>query len=1048
MNVYISHKNFNNNKTRIKKVLFMVFLLFLFFFSCSYHVLAQGVSYDEYKEAYTKIQNLSNEIRMNDGAVGQTLSEAMQAKYGELDRWKALDEKMSDLGRSIETNLPEITRNLAIVRAYDPDFGNPYVTLGRTFDGHLNMAKNKKKELLDMAKAENEKLNKINKMISTIDKELLNASKGLIGATLEGFLPDEISLAGEASVIVLGAYFGPPGIVAAGIAWGAAGTFNSMVNLYYNSKALADQAKVLSDMKQGLLTQKSHLEKNIETLMNGAREMEEIERILERHEKKMNEYKEKINAAINGWNEQSKLAFENKKKKIEEEIKKRLSEKKYGSEHTLCNGSKVTLSPGAYEGEVNNMVSQLESYTRSVEDGGDPDNFYSFIVDWHNKMSDEYKKRYDDYKNKLGAYNQASSACSRSAGKYDEGWWSRYCSCIISSQTAYANSAIELSKISSIYYNVEKVYYYFNDRVRNAIEARTREFFNAWRLWEIKFADANAKIYNAIADVPYYFYDWKSRSENLDNEIKYALDWGGNIVDIRNNLLATSQQLKEIDKKIKEASKRYNEINTERILISNQAQAELTSLMNKWGRLIGYYWSANLSGLYERSEFVPHARDLEKGIAIYSERIKNAFKVDEPQNLIAAKKIDFLGIASIYENKAKELEFYVDWVNTYRHRLAGATTTLNRISFETTKQSFYSAREKDRLKNELAGPPWSSITQEIDKLISKEDFSQLPWARYQSYDGLTLWQKIYAAQQIILSKLEKDALYYIKIRSSGGFQPVPDQIIRPLEEKWKKLRQICERYDNLAKPEREAITKVPEEIEKAAQPVIETYTKMPMPSKRVVAYEHDRFSKAYWWLREYISNKLEALKPALLPPTNSVAVQLDNLLLNYSALYDKWRKDQEEAERRMEEARRRFEEEQKRKEEEEKRQAQRSIENIKALYTNFKNAYESKNDALVVSFLSKNWQATDGTTISDIQKNLRNTFRVFDEVRWNIQNLNIQPQGLNVYQVTYDLTITGRIYKRNLKHEEKSTVTERVILDNSGKAYIDSTLGGRFWIVN
>lgn len=105
------------------------------------------------------------------------------------------------------------------------------------------------------------------------------------------------------------------------------------------------------------------------------------------------------------------------------------------------------------------MVSQLESYTRSVEDGGDPDNFYSFIVDWHNKMSDEYKKRYDDYKNKLDSYNNTSYSCSRSAGEWwDEGWWKRYCSCVISSQTTYANSYIELTKTTSIYYNVSKVF--------------------------------------------------------------------------------------------------------------------------------------------------------------------------------------------------------------------------------------------------------------------------------------------------------------------------------------------------------------------------------------------------------------------------------------------------------------------------------------------------------------------------------------------------------------------------------------------------------------
>jgi hypothetical protein len=120
---------------------------------------------------------------------------------------------------------------------------------------------------------------------------------------------------------------------------------------------------------------------------------------------------------------------------------------------------------------------------------------------------------------------------------------------------------------------------------------------------------------------------------------------------------------------------------------------------------------------------------------------------------------------------------------------------------------------------------------------------------------------------------------------------------------------------------------------------------------------------------------------------------------------------------------------------------------IKAFYDKFKSAYESKNDSQVMSFISDEWSAGDGTTLSDLQENLRNSFSVFNEIRYNISNLNIEKLPDGNYKVTYDVTITGRIYENNIKHEEKSLVSEIVVIDKSGKVKIFKTLSGRFWYI-
>ncbi len=67
--------------------------------------------------------------------------------------------------------------------------------------------------------------------------------------------------------------------------------------------------------------------------------------------------------------------------------------------------------------------------------------------------------------------------------------------------------------------------------------------------------------------------------------------------------------------------------------------------------------------------------------------------------------------------------------------------------------------------------------------------------------------------------------------------------------------------------------------------------------------------------------------------------------------------------------------------------------------------------------ISDQWQAGDGTTLLDLQMTLRRTFKTFDEIRYNVQNLSVTPLQGDRYSVSYDVTITSRIYKRNLRHE-------------------------------
>ncbi|HOG11380.1 MAG TPA: hypothetical protein PLQ77_00205 [Smithellaceae bacterium] len=120
---------------------------------------------------------------------------------------------------------------------------------------------------------------------------------------------------------------------------------------------------------------------------------------------------------------------------------------------------------------------------------------------------------------------------------------------------------------------------------------------------------------------------------------------------------------------------------------------------------------------------------------------------------------------------------------------------------------------------------------------------------------------------------------------------------------------------------------------------------------------------------------------------------------------------------------------------------------VKDLYGRFKEAYEAKNASGVIYCLSDQWESSDGGTLSDLQQNLRRTFRTFDQIQFRIENMQISNIAEDRFRVSYDAVITSRIYKRNLKHEEKSSVQEEVTIGSSGKPKISKTLGGRFWYV-
>ena len=119
---------------------------------------------------------------------------------------------------------------------------------------------------------------------------------------------------------------------------------------------------------------------------------------------------------------------------------------------------------------------------------------------------------------------------------------------------------------------------------------------------------------------------------------------------------------------------------------------------------------------------------------------------------------------------------------------------------------------------------------------------------------------------------------------------------------------------------------------------------------------------------------------------------------------------------------------------------------VQAFYDRFKSAYEARNAPAVMALLSPDWTAAgEDTALTDLEENLRANFRLYDEIKFSVSGLKVTSQG-GTHQACYDTVITSRIFKRNLKHEEKASVCDE-LKEEGGKLRISRTLSGRYWYV-
>ncbi len=119
---------------------------------------------------------------------------------------------------------------------------------------------------------------------------------------------------------------------------------------------------------------------------------------------------------------------------------------------------------------------------------------------------------------------------------------------------------------------------------------------------------------------------------------------------------------------------------------------------------------------------------------------------------------------------------------------------------------------------------------------------------------------------------------------------------------------------------------------------------------------------------------------------------------------------------------------------------------VRKMYDGFREAYEARNAAKVMSYIADDWSAGDGTTTSDLNEQFARIFRIYDEIGVEIAGLQVVGDGNGRYTASYNMTIRSKIYKKNIKREESSSVYEHVeVAGNAAK--IKKTEAGGYWSV-
>lgn len=726
------------------------------------------------------------------------------------------------------------------------------------------------------------------------------------------------------------------------------------------------------------------------------------------------------------------------------------------------------LQSSDVEPEANGVLRELRSAADAAMQGGDPDGYWSILMSKvenyasqseraqaaTKQAQDAYYAAYEAYRQNVERIWAAYSAATRGRCWCDPAVQAAADAANRATQAAYAGlqpyvkalnrAQREQSRIYMVISLVSSGTYRLHQEMYQFASIGSTNLNRSFQLALSQFRDSQDELYGALIQLPdrYQIEGMQRYLAGLDEMIRHDLYWGYDPGSIRSGILAYAENVRQIGINARQRVPEYKRVVLSALQVAKEHKNQLNALLDKDAMLIASLWDGSLNYMYwpwsPENAWHREGDQRKERLESWKSYLEEAFKVNERSDLDFIAGFNYDGLASQIEAKAEGLADIAYRLESYRYRLAMLNAQLDQVSRKLTGQGINQVRPKAAqvlVEEEFAKGQWRALSAAAEAAVTPATRNLAKRYVPLMASGYGPRPQLLIAQSALYMAMQLQMKNYLSSRNYGAFIPVPDADYRPLAEQWQALAPLYERFDSQAASARAIFeqVKLPD-----IRVLYERYQAIPEGQRYLVQSAHQSFLGEFQYLNSYVQLMLSSLEPLGDVSRNNVKGILEDIIGGYPKALQEYREREERMRREAEEAARRAEQQRKERE-------LRENDGIRTLYQSFANAYQARNLRGVLALMSPQWQAADGTGLIELEDTLSNSFRVFDSISFAISGLSVRQLSPGTYEVSYEVTLVGKITRRNIKHEERGKVVDIVDFLPDGPV-ISRTSGNAFMI--
>jgi hypothetical protein len=278
------------------------------------------------------------------------------------------------------------------------------------------------------------------------------------------------------------------------------------------------------------------------------------------------------------------------------------------------------------------------------------------------------------------------------------------------------------SKAEIVHRLVSEGYWKLYSRLYYDGQLLAGQFRAIWQEGETAMDQEMGKAYALAGNLPgqYTIDIYRSFTDNMDAWVQGQLNGGVAPEAIQANLIDTARIVRAIDEIIKQTVPLFEKAQQVAMQEANRARSQLLSFVTKHGKLITpyliYYYA--ISGGGDQSEQL-------------RAQVTTRFTVTEWEGLKTLKQANLGQVATRIEAKSKDLDEASAWLDLYRGRLSVAAYRLNKISVEVIGKELYGLIYLNAgqllAQEEFKKPEYQSLLAIIDGAVPPENRKGPQW---------------------------------------------------------------------------------------------------------------------------------------------------------------------------------------------------------------------------------------------------------------------------------------------------------------------------------